>query len=807
LKRDYFIYDTAGQGKLVELELPIRVGGTGRAGLVIPGISDDQLIAIIALADGHAYIQPADSTRAIFHNDERLTDSAWLKSGDRVQIADSILSWEVQGDRVLIRVQPHQLDTVQLRPPQKGPVTPPNDSLPVPEKDPVKNAGRRLRRSVLALVSVLAMIAIYLLTATSVVIKVKPVGADVSLSGFPPAVSFGGSYLAFPGQYRLDINSPGFMPLSTELDINMGPPVNLTYVLDELPGVITITTNPLADIRLFVDEMEIPGNPQGKYEIARGTHNLRVESLRYLPQQLEIEVEGYAAEQAFEMLLEPAWAIVSIASSPHGAEILVDGSAIGFTPIHAEILQGQHEIRLQKPGFKPVILFRTVAVGQNFSLGDIQLQPVDGKLTVNSVPVGASILIDGKFLGVTPQTLELAAEMEHKLSLSKTGFKTAGQGLRLEPDEQRVIAVELELEYGTVFLKLQPAGATLTINGKKSTQGSGRLRLQTRKNTLLLSKSGYVSQQVTVTPQAGVSQNLSISLVTEQQLQVQQQEAATPHLVTTAAGQTLELVKAEGSFQMGASRRDAGRRANESQRLVRLQRPFYLAQKEVTNADFRRFKPKHDSGRIDSAALNGELQPVVNVSWDDAARYCNWLSKQQDLPMAYREEGGHMLAVSPMTTGYRLPTEAEWAWVARRLEFDQEQRYPWQGGFPPAGKSGNYADARIADTLADVVPNYDDGYRGTAPVGSFPAWPQGSSGGFYDMGGNVAEWMHDFYAVYPGESKQLVIDPVGPVSGKHHVIRGASWRHGSITELRLSYRDYSSKPRYDLGFRIARYAE
>ena len=140
MKRDYFIYDTAGEGKLVELELPIRVGGTNRASIVIPGIADDQLIAIIALADGHAYIQPADSARTIFHNDERLTDSAWLKSGDRVQIADSILSWEVQGDRVLISVQPHQLDTVQLRPPQKGPAAPPNDNLPVPEKDPVPDS-------------------------------------------------------------------------------------------------------------------------------------------------------------------------------------------------------------------------------------------------------------------------------------------------------------------------------------------------------------------------------------------------------------------------------------------------------------------------------------------------------------------------------------------------------------------------------------------------------------------------------------------------------------------------------------------
>jgi formylglycine-generating enzyme required for sulfatase activity len=101
------------------------------------------------------------------------------------------------------------------------------------------------------------------------------------------------------------------------------------------------------------------------------------------------------------------------------------------------------------------------------------------------------------------------------------------------------------------------------------------------------------------------------------------------------------------------------------------------------------------------------------------------------------------------------------------------------------------------------VPNYDDGYRGPAPVASFVPRPDG----FFDIGGNVAEWIHDLYAVYPGEATREVTDPTGPESGDHHVVRGASWRFGSITELRLSFRDYSRAARDDLGFRVARYAE
>jgi formylglycine-generating enzyme required for sulfatase activity len=809
LSRDYFLYDADGQGTLDELQLPIRVGGSKHGGIVIPGLADEQQVAIIALDDGHAFIQPTGIAVSVFHNDERLLDSVWLKSGDRVQITDQILSWEVQGDRVMISVQAQQPEIHQLRPPKHAPEqgAPPEDTLPVAEHDLVNRYGKGLRRRVIAVVGFLLLAAIYLLTVTSVNIKVEPAAAEVKLRGFPPAVSIRGSRLALPGNYRLEISAAGYVPLSTELDIDMGPPLVFTYTLAELPGLILLNTTPQSELTLYVDEIETAANMQGQYELERGPHSLRLENRRYLPVSTELEVEGFGAEQVIDIELQPAWAVVSVATTPGNADVLVDGVIVAQTPSDIEILQGRREIGFELTGFKPISFIRTVAAGEDFNIQDIQLEPVNGTITIGSQPTGANVLVGSKFLGTTPLTLELASETGHQLQLSKNGYVTADQVFKLAPDEKRALNISLEAEYGVVYLSVKPAGASLTINGKQSDRDSGRLRLQTISNTLKLSKPGYVSQTINVTPRPGVSQNINLSLVTEAQQQVQIQEAATPSLLSIPGGQTLELIKPDSNFNMGASRSGAGRRANESQRLVKLKRAFYLGHKEVTNAQFQRFKPKHDSGRLDSAALNGKDQPVVNVSWDDAARYSNWLSKQQGLEAAYREENGQMLAVSPMTTGYRLPSEAEWAWVARRFNSETSQRYPWQGSFPPATQSGNYADAQIADTLTDVVPNYNDKFRGSAPVGSFPAWPASTHGGFYDLGGNVSEWIHDYYAVYPGEAKHLVTDPMGPETGNHHVVRGASWRDGNITELRLSYRDYSNKPHYDLGFRIARYAE
>jgi hypothetical protein len=58
----------------------------------------------------------------------------------------------------------------------------------------------------------------------------------------------------------------------------------------------------------------------------------------------------------------------------------------------------------------------------------------------------------------------------------------------------------------------------------------------------------------------------------------------------------------------------------------------------------------------------------------------------------------------------------------------------------------------------------------------------------------------------PGQTEPLV-DPIGPQRGAHHVIRGSSWRHAGVMELRFAYRDFGSAGRFDVGFRIARNAE
>jgi formylglycine-generating enzyme required for sulfatase activity len=316
-----------------------------------------------------------------------------------------------------------------------------------------------------------------------------------------------------------------------------------------------------------------------------------------------------------------------------------------------------------------------------------------------------------------------------------------------------------------------------------------------------LRASGYQSITKTVTPQTGYSQRVELDLL-QQKVETKttlQDRAAT--VKTTGLGQKLILITPK-AFVMGASRQEAGRRANESEWEVTLARHFFLSEREVTNAEYKLFNAQHSSGMAGNHSLEGDSLPVVNVAWEDAARFLNWLSQKDGLPPFYQEEHGTMIPGQEKGPGYRLPTEAEWAFAARMAGQKERERYPWTGKYPPKSKVGNFADESARHLLPVVIEGYTDGYAATAPTGSFLANPVG----LYDMGGNVAEWCHDYYAANPGSGK-VEIDPMGPTSGAHHVVRGSSWRDASITELRYSYRRYSRETANDIGFRIARYAK
>ena len=666
-----------------------------------------------------------------------------------------------------------------------------------PRSDDGGPRGLRLKPYQVILGAVLAVFAFcmwFLFTARSVLFTFDPGYAEISIDAVLQ-LQLGDRYLLRSGDYPIRVSAEGHYELERELTIGDAESQEYHLELKRLPGRLTFITVP-EGATIVVDEDELGQTPLVDIPVDAGERQLRLLAERYLPHRAVLEVEGMERPQSVEVELEPAWANIAISSIPVGATVYLDGEAVAQTPALLEILQGEHQIALEMPRYRSWQQSLSVSAGVHQNLEPIKLEPADGVLELSSTPGAANVTVDGEFRGQTPLELSLEPGRDHRIAVFKPGYSRARRTVALEPEEVRPMSLRLKAQLGEVFVEVSPPGAEVFVNGSSQGVGSRTLSLPAFEQGLEVSLEGYRTHRQRFTPRQGLSQVIHVRLLTESEAKLAELKPE----ITSPGGQTLKLFT-PGDVTMGASRREPGRRANEVLHPVSLTRLFYLATKEVTNLEFKQFQRDHASGTIEGNSLNRDTQPVASVSWDEAAMYCNWLSEKEKLPPFYQVENGKVIGFDVNSHGYRLPTEAEWAWAARVT--DQGQlKFPWGKSFPHQEVLENYADTTSAYITGRVVSGYNDGHIVAAPVGSFRA----NHRGLFDMGGNVAEWVHDVYGM-PNSSGIPVVDPLGAQTGANHVIRGASWAHGTVTELRLSFRDYGQAGRDDVGFRIARFAE
>ncbi len=297
--------------------------------------------------------------------------------------------------------------------------------------------------------------------------------------------------------------------------------------------------------------------------------------------------------------------------------------------------------------------------------------------------------------------------------------------------------------------------------------------------------------------------------------------------ITNSIGSILVLIPA-GEFQMGSHEsmeetaafavrmghqfaKAESYKDEHPQHGVQLTKPFFLGMHEVKRGEFRKFveetgyRTEAESDGLGGLGYHAITQsveqrpeytwrnpgweqtdnhPVVNVSWNDAVKFCEWLS---------RHEG----------STYQLPTEAQWEFACRAGTTGRVVT-----GDVPADLAGS---ANVGDQTYRRVPGFhqficyfgfDDGASFTAEVGSYRKNPFG----LCDMHGNVWEWCSDWYGeTYYASSPRE--NPAGPSSGTFHIYRGGGWLNDPVGCRTARRGGPSPVTRCNrLGFRIVRVA-
>jgi formylglycine-generating enzyme required for sulfatase activity len=205
---------------------------------------------------------------------------------------------------------------------------------------------------------------------------------------------------------------------------------------------------------------------------------------------------------------------------------------------------------------------------------------------------------------------------------------------------------------------------------------------------------------------------------------------------------------------------------------------FSIGRYEVTNGQYRKFRPDHHSGSYEGNSLDNDDQPVAYVSWIDAIAFAQWLEQKSGRK-------------------FRLPSEAEWEYAARG---GTDNRNFWGSDPKDACRYANGADLAARSQWPDwTITECNDGFKVSAPAGRFIP----NAFGLYDMMGNAWEWTNDWYdAEYYFDAPRD--NPSGPPGGALRIPRGGGWGNASEC-VRVSDRN-GFAPDFRilfLGFRLA----
>ena len=463
--------------------------------------------------------------------------------------------------------------------------------------------------------------------------------------------------------------------------------------------------------------------------------------------------EGAIGEQAEDWDLGSAgMEIVAFESEPAGAVVLLDGKLLcQAAPCSKTVSVGQHELSMQQERYQSRTESVTVAKGTKVSW---KLLPDFGLLSVTSTPSGLPVKLDGKEMGKTPVEKREVARGGHEVLVSDRCHFDSGKRINVERGEHETVDVALKPREGGIEVTAEDAKgnalrAEVLVDGVKVGTTPGRFKVSICAAAVEVKHPKHGSWK--------------------DKLAVQEKQVSSLKAVLKGGAAPGGYVRIEpGSFTMGSPSSEAGRDSDETQHRVTITRPFYLKATEVTQGEWRAVMGSNPS----NFSSCGDDCPVEQVSWQDAVKYCNALSKREGLEECY--SGDRFKGLS--CKGYRLPTEAEWEYAAR---------------------AGNTTATHGA---LDAIAWHSGNSRSkTHPVGKKRA----NAWGLYDMIGNVYEWTNDWYEEkYPGGA---VSDPAGPGSGSGRVYRGGGWNcTARFCRAANRYRFVPGGRRFNLGLRAAR---
>ncbi len=537
---------------------------------------------------------------------------------------------------------------------------------------------------------------------------------------------------------------------------------------------------------------------------------------------------------------------ISIQSQPTGAEVSVNGQRVGITPLDGYSLSsGRNKIQLTHSHYAPIVEQLDVAMGDHLER-NYTLKTGEGTLELLSNPKGAWIDLDGERLdAVTPTTLTVTSG-KHRIRMGQDERRDGKKDVVLKHGETLEVNLNLAIDpHGSLTLDLRPRDARVEIIDSNKTYKPG-VRLPMGEYAIAVSRRGYISETKRINIEYGdnrervalargfgrlnvktspadslidVTYNNAMSKPYQPNMRLPAGKVTvsvramgyrtkTRTIDLKPPGQTLEVrlqkmpaepgaeitdqlkaggtgpvmvVMPPGQFNMGNAN---GGQSEQPVRRVQLTQPFAVSKYEVSVEDFLNYtRQSGEAAPKKLVKILAENQvtaqsPAVYISHQSATKYTQWLSEQ---------------------TGarYRLPTEAEWEYVARA---GSSSAYFFGDDPQQLCQYANVADQTLKKRYRgwDVI-DCNDGQERPEKRGQY----QPNAFGLHDTHGSVSEWVADCgMPDYAKASRDGTKQGQG-MSCSSHGHRGGSWDSGP-EDTNNSYRKTATGGNADRGIRLLR---
>ena len=316
-----------------------------------------------------------------------------------------------------------------------------------------------------------------------------------------------GRVLVYSDTVAYEVSSPGFE--SATLELSRGSNQRAFHVeLNPLPGYLDVVTN--SEVPITVEINGVAQSTLSNIKLAPGTYAVTAMKGSQALVSKSVEIEGFGKTQQVDFDLSNYRAFLRIATNPRTATIAIDGVVVGQGLYDGGIASGSSRIELKNPGYAVKSMNIAAEMSQRIDLGTVALSPSSVRLTLSSVPSGASVLLDGKFVGETDTQINLTPLRKYELSVRKPGFSEHRAIIVPSIGKNLTRKVDFDRKTIQVDVKVNPRG-TVSVNG--IAKGNAPVSMQVHDGDVIeAGGAGLAPQSATVELSKGSKQSFTFDL-------------------------------------------------------------------------------------------------------------------------------------------------------------------------------------------------------------------------------------------------------------------------------------------------------